>query len=111
MSTIATIRTYPELEIVSDPYQSGDSYTCYVPTMSNKIENIEIRFRLADHPPTVQPLDVNNIPKNSTKITVIIKTIMINDVAMENKLDFLMNIKEICDYLSNGNIHPLLVEI
>ena len=104
-SAIETISTFPKLHI-GKVYQSNESYTVYIPVHSDAIQELLVKFRLHDH---ARDTLIPNIPDStSTKTVIYIKDIRMNGQAVDNEIEMLMILKEICQGLCEGDIHPLI---
>ena len=105
MSVISTIGSFsPDIQM-STTYQSKQSYTCYIPVLADRIDWLEVRFRLADHEfQNTQEELSNSLGKQRTYI----KSLTINGEAMENEIVLLDAVYNICEGLIVGDIDHLL---
>ena len=104
MSSIATIQQFSEIEIHKNPYQSGESYTCYIPTISITIPQLEVRFRIADHDTIDEPIDLQQLSDDDdAKQLVYVKTLLMNNIAIDDEFVLLSAIQEICQGIVDGD--------
>ena len=108
MSVISTIGSFsPDIQI-SNTYQSKQSYTCYIPILADRIDWLEVRFRLADHEFQNTQEELEELSNSSGKRRTYIKSLAINGEAMKNEIVLLDAVYNICEGLIVGDIDPLL---
>ena len=78
----------------------------HIPVHSDAMQELLVKFRLHDH---ARDTLIPNIPDStSTKTVIYIKDIRMNGQAVDNEIEMLMILKEICQGLCEGDIHPLI---
>lgn len=108
MSVVSTIGSFsPDIQI-SNTYQSEQSYTCYIPILADRIDWLEVRFRLADHKFQNTQEELEELSNSSGKRRTYIKSLTMNGKAMENEMVLLDAVYNICEGLIVGDIDPLL---